>query len=121
MADCTKCQEQRRELIDQRHALSSLAVDLHKARQRREFTQQWYAERIRKIEDVAKSEGIWPEIAAILANGSATRMLEDGTYVYDPPTYAQQLNGAKFRAEAAEKKVAALRTQIEQLNAQPCA
>jgi Lar family restriction alleviation protein len=62
---------------------------------RKEFTEQWYAERLEPIKDVAKRVGLWSEISAIIANGSGTRRREDGTFIYEPPTYAQQLNGAK--------------------------
>lgn len=84
------------------NALDAERARAEKAEAMLDHTQQWYAERVRKIEDVAKREGLWPEIAAILANGSATRQMPDGSSLYDPPTYAQQLNIAKHRAEKAE-------------------
>jgi hypothetical protein len=60
----------------------------------KEHTQYWYAVRLERIKDSAKAHGIWPEIAAIIANGTAN--------AFEPPTYAQQLNRAIHRAEAAE-------------------
>ena len=85
-------------------ALAESRADAATEKGRREHTQQWYAERLAKIEEVAKREGLWPEIAAIIANGSGTRQLPNGSYVYDPPTYAQQLNSAKHKAERAEAR-----------------
>ena len=84
--------------------IERLRAEVATERGRREHTQQWYAVRNAKIEDVAKREGLWPEVAAIFANGSGTRQLPDGSYFYDPPTYAQQLNIAKHRATAAEAR-----------------
>lgn len=85
-------------------ALAESRAEVATEKGRREHTQQWYAERLAKIEEVAKREGLWPEIAAIIANGSGTRQLPNGSYVYDPPTYAQQLNSAKHKEERAEAR-----------------
>jgi hypothetical protein len=89
-------------------AYLAVVAERDKAIRRQEHTEHWYAVRLEPIKDVAKREGIWPEIAAIIANGSGTRQLPDGTYTYDPPTYAQQLNIAEGRAKAAEAQLAAM-------------
>lgn len=92
------------EIRQLKRALAESRADAATEKGRREHTQQWYAERLAKIEEVAKREGLWPEIAAIIANGSGTRQLPNGSYVYDPPTYAQKLNSAKHKAERAEAR-----------------
>ncbi|MEE2741815.1 MAG: hypothetical protein VYA35_10685 [Pseudomonadota bacterium] len=74
---------------------------------------QWYAERIERLTAYAKENGIWPDVACIIANGS----LSDGTR-YDPPTYAQQLNTAIHRAEAAEDRASKLQGTVDTLEAQ---
>lgn len=86
----------------QAQAKAPLEAEIERLKKRQEFTKEWYAVRIRRIEDTAKREGIWPEIACILANGTAGA--EKEPYEYEPPTYAQQLNAAKYRAEKAEKE-----------------
>lgn len=70
------------------------------AENRRDHTAQWYAERLERLKQMAKERGFWPEMAAIIANGTATSQ--------EPPTYAQQLNMAKHSAEQAERERAAI-------------
>ena len=74
---------------------------------RREYTEHWYAVRIERLKDLAKERGIWDEMAAIIANGSAS--------VTEPPTYAQQLNIAKHRAEAAELRAQDAEQEVKRL------
>lgn len=62
-----------------------------------EFCEEWYAVRIERLKDLAKKHDIWPEMACILANGTGDP--------YEPPTYAQQMNLLRYRAEKAEKKL----------------
>jgi hypothetical protein len=69
------------------------------ADRRAEHTEEWYAVRMERLQDLGKDHGIWPEMAAIIANGTVTGN--------EPPTYAQQLIMAKHRAEAAERRIAA--------------
>lgn len=95
-----------------RGQLEAAEADAVRARSQREHTWQWYAVRMAKIEDIAKREGLWNEVAAVFANGSATRRLPDGSYFYDPPTYAQQLNSAKHRAAAAEARAEAAEAKV---------
>jgi hypothetical protein len=114
-------EELRKKNFDQRQAIEALAVELGRTKQNLEFTCQWYAERIEKIKDIAKREDIWPEVAAVIANGDSTRQLDDGSWFYDPPTYAQQLNSAKYRAEKAEKKADKLQAAIDAIKAQESA
>ncbi len=84
--------------------IAALERQLAEALESRAFTQQWYAERWKTLEDWFRSEGkdlpIRDQFWSILANG-----VKDAN---TPPTYAQQLNIAKHRAERAEKERAAL-------------
>lgn len=73
----------------------------------RERTQQWYAERIERLKDLAKEKGFWPEVAAILANGTVSPT--------DPPTYARQLNVARHRAEHAEVRAERAEAELARL------
>lgn len=82
------------------HRLRTDLADERKRREeaesRRDHTAQWYAERLERLKQMAKERGFWSEMAAIIANGTAT--------AHEPPTYAQQLNMAKHRAEQAERE-----------------
>lgn len=83
------------------------------AERRLRHCKQWYAERLERLTAYAKENGIWPDVACIIANGS----LSDGTR-YDPPTYAQQMNTAIHRAEAAEERASKLQGKVDTLEAQ---
>lgn len=74
----------------------ALRAEVEKAKRSVEHTHQWYAVRLEKIKEVAKRVGLWSEVAAIIANGSSS--------IYDPPTYAQQLNIAKHETKASEAR-----------------
>lgn len=76
--------------------IEALRAEVAKAERSVEHTHQWYAVRLEKIKEVAKRVGLWSEISAIIANGSGS--------IYDPPTYAQQLNIAKHETKAAEAR-----------------
>lgn len=65
----------------------------------RNHTQQWYAERFERLKDLLKTNGLWDQGAAIIANGNL---------MHEPPTYAQQLNVMRHRAEAGEEAMVAL-------------
>lgn len=111
-------------LASERTRAEALEKERDEAVRARDHTQYWYAVRLEPIKDVAKREGIWPEVAAIIANGNGTRQLPDGTWKYEPPTYAQQLNRAEHRAKAAntladkaEAEVAALSARVAELEA----
>ena len=80
--------------------LERVEAERERAESGHEFTKQWYAERIRKITDVAKREGIWEEVACILANGTSGPE--------EPPTYAQLLNMAKWGHRQSETRASAL-------------
>lgn len=75
-------------------------------------TKQWNAGRWERITAYAKEHGFWADIACIMANGTMS-----GTDRYDPPTYAQQLNAAIYRAEAAEDRASELQGQLDALRA----
>ncbi len=77
-------------------------------------TRQWNAERWERITAYAKERGFWNDIACIMANGTLT--MSEGV-TYDPPTYAQQLNAAIHRAEAAEDRASDLQGQLDNLRA----
>ncbi len=83
------------------------------AERRLRHCKQWYAERLERLTAYAKENGIWPDVARIIANGS----LSDGTR-YDPPTYAQQMNTAIHRAEAAEDRASKLQGTVDTLESQ---
>jgi hypothetical protein len=69
-----------------------------------EHTNYFYGHRMQRLEQFAKERGLWPEFAAILANGTLD--------VTEPPTYAQQLNDMRHRAEKAEREVRELRDRL---------
>lgn len=81
---------------------------LAKVERSRKFTEQWYAERIERLTDLAKEHGIWDEMACILANGTAA--------FDEPPSYARQLNMAKARAAKAEKELAEAKERAQQFH-----
>lgn len=68
------------------------------------FTREWHAVRFRKIEEIAKRENLWDEIASVIANGQSSRTLPDGTHFIDPDNFGLMLNKAKWRAEAADQR-----------------
>lgn len=76
------------------------------ARRRHEHAKSWYAVRNERLKDLGKARGLWPEIAAIMANG---------TLHGETPTYAQQLNTAKHRAERAEKSASQAQALVQRL------
>lgn len=96
-----------------------------RSERRYRHTRQWYAERWERITAYAKEHGFWDDIACIMANG--TLNVREGR-AYDPPTYAQQLNVAIHRAEAAEDRASKLRGHAEAMakvmarigRAEPC-
>lgn len=106
-AEQTRAETAETSLASLRGEVERLTKERDEATRRRDFTEQWYAERLEPIKDVSKRVGVWPEVAAIIANGSGTRQFPDGSFHYEPPTYAQQLNTAKHRAEAAEARAEA--------------
>lgn len=72
-----------------------------------QFTEQWYAVRMERLQDLGKANGIWNEMSAIIANGTA-----DG---YEPPSYARQLVMANHHAKQAEAERDRLRAETEAL------
>lgn len=85
--------------------IESLKKRAELAESRKEHTEYWYGVRLERLKDMAKERGFWPEMAAIIANGTPGN---------EPPTYAQQLNLAIGRAEHAQKKNAALLKRVSQ-------
>lgn len=76
-----------------------------------DFTRQWYAERIRWLEDFFRGPGrelpITDKFWGIIANGTPD--------ANTPPTYQQLLNVAKYRADAAEQQAATLRERVNEI------
>lgn len=87
--------------------LTSLRQQLKAEQERREWTEQWYAERFQRLEDYAKEHGFWPDVASIVANGTVS--------AHEPPTYAQQLNIAKNRAAVLATQLEAAEREIDRL------
>lgn len=65
---------------------------------RREHTEYWYGCRIRRIRDLLKGTEYEEPLISILANGTATHA--------EPPSYQQQMNLLRMRAERAERALA---------------
>lgn len=103
--DLIKRQAEALQALEQQ--LNEARGERDEARSRREWTEQWYAERFERLRDLAKEKGIWSEAAAILANGTVSPM--------EPPHYGQQLNTTRHRAEAAERREEGLRKALARL------
>lgn len=80
------------------HELTAALADRELARQSREHTYQWYGTRLDRLRQLAKENGFEHEFCSIVANGVVG--------VHEPPTGAQQVNMADYRAEQAEKALA---------------
>lgn len=94
--------------------LAAIEARAEHAERRLRHTTQWNAERWERITAYAKEKGFWPDIACIWANGTLTGLVDvNGDFIYDPPTYAQQLNIAIHRAEAAEKRASELQGKLD--------
>jgi hypothetical protein len=65
----------------------------------REHTRYWYSVRIERISQLARENGFWPQVAAILANGTAT--------VDEQPLYAQRMNMLAHERDEARAALAA--------------
>jgi len=89
--------------------IANLRAELAEANRRREHTEQWYAVRCERLWHWAhEDEEHRGEYFSIIANGT--------TSGFEPPSYAQQLNMAKYRAEKAEAELAAAKAEIIRLN-----
>jgi hypothetical protein len=86
-------------------ALLALEGERDEAQRAHEHTKYWYSVRLERLKDLGKEYGIWPVMAAIIANGTADPA--------EPPTYAQAFNLMLHRAEAAEAELAKVRTALE--------
>lgn len=73
----------------------------------RDHTQQWWAVREARLRDLAKEKGIWPEFAAVIANGTA--------HHFDPPLYAQQMNVLRHERDAARVEIDRLHKALKEL------
>lgn len=73
-----------------------------------EHTRYWYGCRLERLNQIAReefSEEMRHRYFSIVANGTAES--------HEPPTYAQQYNTMKHRAERAEEEVRRLRAQLK--------
>ena len=79
-----------------------------KAERSQGHTEQWYAERIRWLEEFFRGPG-----RGLPCESKFWNIVANGTPDHDtPPTYQQLLNKAKHRAEAAERELATVRQQL---------
>jgi hypothetical protein len=94
--------------------LVSLRLQLQAALQRAETAERLYRYGVErwachreKIRELAEQHGLLDEISHIFANGT--------TSAIDPPTYEQQMNILRHRAENAEKRAAQAEFQLHKL------
>lgn len=87
---------------------SQLSVENRSLVEKLEHTEEWYAVRMKLLEDWFREHGKKLPIATafwnIVANGTKD--------VFAPPTYQQQLNRAKHELELSEKTVEETRQQL---------
>jgi hypothetical protein len=76
--------------------LSMAIVARNRAKDSRDHTTSWYAERHAALRDLAKEHGIWDKVACIMANGVPT------ITPYCPPTYAREMVRKQWRVNAAK-------------------
>ena len=91
-------------------ALAEGLFACEKARAANEFTQEWYSTRWHRLAELLRSTEQWLVVCDIMANGTAG--------MHEPPTYAQTLAMARFRAEDAEREVAKLRQELGAITAE---
>ena len=77
---------------------------------------EWYAVRMERLRDFAKEKGVWHGVASILANGTLSGIDSDGKWVYDPPTYAQQMSMLKWQVEKLQRELADAKEEIARLH-----
>lgn len=88
--------------LDERTAERDAAVARAEAAERRlVFSEEWHGPRWERLRDLLRGTEYERRACEIMANGTPSRDAS-GAVVYEPPTYAQQLQRAKWRAEAAE-------------------
>jgi len=71
----------------------------------REYCEQWYAVRLKRIQEWAEENGHGEVIANIIANGTSEST--------EPPTYDQQMNILRHQLETKDSLVEALQAEIE--------
>lgn len=86
------------------HLIEPSAARADRLADRKAHSDQWYAERLARLRDLARECGVEDRFCAIVANGTAA--------FSEPPTYAQILNATIHRAAAAERQVAQLRDEL---------
>lgn len=67
-----------------------------RAVQARRHVEEWYSARMERLKALGQEKGCWDEMAAIIANGTATSA--------DPLNYGRQLSVYRHRAEQAERR-----------------
>ena len=86
-------------LADVNEQLAAAQAERDESVRKREWMEEWYAMRHQQLRDTLRSSNLWHAYHEIMANGS-----EGG----QPPTYAQQFNIMRHRAERAEERIAEL-------------
>jgi hypothetical protein len=89
--------------------LSALREERDRANRGRAHISEWYAAAHMRLEALGREQGLWPEMAAIIANGTVTSD--------DPLNYNRMLNAAQFRARAAERRAEAAEQDLARLRA----
>lgn len=108
------------DFIQDREAIADWAIDqltgsdepVAKLQRSVEFTQAWYGVRLQRLDQLMREEApeeIKHKFFSIVANGTVA--------MDEPPTYAQQLNRAKWRAEEAERDLNIVRGSLGLPNA----
>ncbi len=83
------------------------AARIKELEQDSDFTKQWYAVRIKRIRDLLRGTELWTEYNCIMANGVANSS--------EPPRYGQLMNILRHNYEEEQKKNAAARHRIAEL------
>jgi len=90
---------------DAEHERDIAAQRWGEALRAREFSKQWYGVRLQQLRELADAHGLTKEHCNIVANGAVSMCA--------PPTHAQQLNMAIYRAEKAEEELAMLKLKLK--------
>lgn len=83
--------------------IERLTVELESRQKSHEHTKYWYSCRIERLKAYAKEKGFWPDMAAIIANGTLNPL--------ERPTYMQQYNRMTWEVEKAHERAAQLESQ----------
>ncbi len=76
--------------------IGMLTYSRDRALRNQRHAEEWHASRMERLKALGQERGCWPEMAAIIANGTAT--------ADDPLNFCRQLNVYRHRAEQAERR-----------------